>query len=72
MTEKFTNQDVWIRYLGSKCATKIAMKNDEARNLEYIAVDSRYRINKGRWDIHAIYIPELKFDLEVKCVKNTQ
>ena len=49
-SEKFTNQDVWIRYLGSKCATKIAMKNDEARNLEYIAVDSRYRINKGRWD----------------------
>jgi len=49
-SEKFTNQDLWIRYLGSKCATKIAMKNDEARNLEYIAVDSRYRINKGRWD----------------------
>ena len=49
-SEEFTNQDFWIRYLGSKCVTKIQLKNDEARDLEFTSLDTRYRINKGRWD----------------------
>jgi hypothetical protein len=49
-SEKFTNQDVWVRYLGSKCVTKLQLKNDEARDLGYVSLDTRYRINKGRWD----------------------
>ena len=49
-SEKFTNQDVWVRYLGSKCVTKLQLKNDEARDLSYSSLDTRFRINKGRWD----------------------
>ena len=49
-SEKFTNQDFWLRYLGSKCVTKLQLKNDEARDLSYSSLDTRFRINKGRWD----------------------
>ena len=49
-SEKFTNQDFWVRYLGSKCVTKLQLKNDEARDLSYSSLDTRFRINKGRWD----------------------
>ncbi len=49
-SEKFTNQDFWIRYLGNKTVTKAQIKNDEARDLQFTSFDTRYRINKGRWD----------------------
>jgi hypothetical protein len=49
-SEKFTNQDFWIRYLGNNGVTKIQVKNDEARDLEFTSFDTRYRIQKGRWD----------------------
>ena len=49
-SEKFTNQDFWIRYLGSKYVAKLQIKNDEVRDLSYSSLDARYRINKGRWD----------------------
>ena len=49
-SEKFTNQDFWLRYLGSNGVTKIQVKNDEARDLSYSSLDTRFRINKGRWD----------------------
>ena len=50
-SEKFTNQDFWIRYLGHNGVTKIQVKNDEARDLEFTSFDTRHRIQKGRWDI---------------------
>ena len=49
-SEKFTNQDFWLRYLGSNCVTKLQMKNDESRDLQFTSFDTRYRINKGRLD----------------------
>ena len=49
-SEKFTNQDFWIRYLGNNGVTKIQVKNDEARDLEFTSFDTRYRVQKGRWD----------------------
>tara|TARA_Y100000361_G_scaffold92608_1_gene82644 strand:+ start:597 stop:1625 length:1029 start_codon:yes stop_codon:yes gene_type:complete len=49
-SEKFTNQDFWIRYLGNNGVTKIQIKNDEARDLKFTSFDTRHRINKGRWD----------------------
>ena len=49
-SETFTNSDFWIRYLGNKCVTKIQMKNDESRDLEFTSFDTRYRINKGGFD----------------------
>ena len=49
-SESFSNSDLWIRYLGGKCVTKIQMKNDEARDLEFTSFDTRYRINKGGFD----------------------
>jgi len=49
-SEKFTNQDFWIRYLGNKTVTKAQIRNDESRDLQFTSFDTRYRINKGRWD----------------------
>ena len=49
-SEKFTNQDFWIRYLGNSCVTKVQVKNDEARDLEFNSFDTRFRLNRGRWD----------------------
>jgi hypothetical protein len=49
-SETFNNSDFWIRYLGNKCVTKIQMKNDESRDLEFTSFDTRYRINKGGFD----------------------
>ena len=49
-SEKFTNQDFWIRYLGNNLVTKAQLKNDERRDLNFYSLDARYRINKGRFD----------------------
>tara|TARA_R100000664_G_scaffold4352_1_gene8878 strand:+ start:692 stop:1726 length:1035 start_codon:yes stop_codon:yes gene_type:complete len=49
-SETFNNSDFWLRYLSTKCVTKIQVKNDESRDLEYIYFDTRYRVNKGGFD----------------------
>jgi len=49
-SEKFINSDFWLRYLGSKGVTKIQVKKDEYRDLQFTSFDTRHRINKGRWD----------------------
>jgi hypothetical protein len=49
-SEKFTNSDFWLRYLGHNGVTKIQVKNDEYRDLQFTSFDTRHRINKGRWD----------------------
>ena len=48
--DRYTNQDFWLRYLGQKCVTKIQLKNDERRNLEFISFDTRYRLQSGNFD----------------------
>ena len=48
--EKFNSQDFWIRHLGNKLVTKIQYKDNQRVNLKYTAVDSRYRLSKGRFD----------------------
>ena len=42
--DRFTNSDFWLRYLGNKCVTKIQMKNDERRDLEFNSFDTRFRL----------------------------
>ena len=48
--DRFTNSDFWLRYLGNKCVTKIQMKNDERRDLEFNSFDTRFRLAKGNFD----------------------
>ena len=48
--EKFTDQNFWLRYLGSKCVTKIQYTDNQRVNLKYTSFDTRYRINSGNWD----------------------
>ena len=47
---KFIDQNLWLRYLGDKCVTKLQYKDNQRVNLEYISFDTRYRINSGNWD----------------------
>ena len=49
-SEKFTNRDFWLRYLGKRTVTKVQIKNDEARDLEFTSFDTRYRLNRGKYD----------------------
>jgi hypothetical protein len=49
-SETFTNSDFWIRHLTNKNITKIQIKNDQARDLEFTSFDTRFRINKGGFD----------------------
>ena len=48
--DKYTEQNFWLRYLGSKCVTKLQYKDNQRVNLRYNSFDTRYRINKGNWD----------------------
>ena len=48
--DKYNNSDFWLRYLGNKCVTKIQLKNDERRNMEFASFDTRYRISKSNFD----------------------
>jgi hypothetical protein len=48
--EKFNDQNFWLRYLGSKCVTKVQYTDNQRVNLKYKSIDSRYRISKGNWD----------------------
>ena len=50
---KFIDQNLWLRYLGNKCVTKLQYKDNQRVNLEYISFDTRYRINSGNWDFTA-------------------
>tara|TARA_R100001594_G_scaffold100633_1_gene135264 strand:+ start:8537 stop:9574 length:1038 start_codon:yes stop_codon:yes gene_type:complete len=69
-SETFTNSDFWLRYLSNKSVTKIQVKNDEARNLEYISFDSRFRVNKGGFDFtigmigrhHPVYLNSMPIE----------
>jgi hypothetical protein len=48
--DKFTEQNFWLRYLGSKCVTKLQYRDNQRINLKYSSFDTRYRINKGNFD----------------------
>ena len=48
--DKYNNSDFWLRYLGKSCVTKIQMKNDEQRDLEFTSLDTRFRVTKGPLD----------------------
>jgi hypothetical protein len=49
--EKFTEQNFWLRYLGSKCVTKIQYKDNQRVDLKYTSFDSRYRMTFGKLDL---------------------
>ena len=51
--EKFTEQNFWLRYLGSKCVTKVQYKDNQRVNLKYTSFDTRYRLTLGKLDITA-------------------
>ena len=48
--DKFTEQNIWLRYLGNSCVTKAQYKDNQRVNLKYGSFDTRYRITKGNWD----------------------
>ncbi len=50
-SEKFTNSDFWIRYVGDRLITKAQIKNDDMRNLSFSSLDVRWRVNKGGLDL---------------------
>ena len=49
--EKFTEQNFWLRYLGSKCVTKVQYKDNQRVDLKYTSFDSRYRMALGKLDL---------------------
>jgi len=49
--DKYTEQNFWLRYLGDKCVTKLQYKDNQRVNLRYNSFDTRFRINKGNWDL---------------------
>ena len=51
--DKFTEQNYWLRYLGTKYVVKTQYKDNQRVNLKFISLDARYRINKGNWDFTA-------------------
>ena len=48
--EKFNNANFWLRYLGHSTVNKIQYKDNQRVDLEYLSIDSRYRITRGPWD----------------------
>jgi hypothetical protein len=48
--EAFTDQNYWIRYLGTKCVTKLQYTDNQRVDLRFTSFDTRYRWNKGNWD----------------------
>ena len=62
-SDKFTEQNFWLRYLGNKFVTKLQYTDNERVDLRFASFDTRYRINKGNWDftigavarIHPVY-----------------
>ena len=55
--EKFSEQNFWIRYLGSKYVAKVQYTDNQRVNLKYTSTDARYRITKGNFDftVGAVY-----------------
>ena len=49
--DKFTEQNFWLRYLGSKCVTKLQYTDNQRVDLRFASFDTRFRINKGNWDL---------------------
>tara|TARA_Y100001973_G_scaffold64014_1_gene93570 strand:+ start:259 stop:1275 length:1017 start_codon:yes stop_codon:yes gene_type:complete len=49
-SDKFTEQNFWLRYLGNRCVTKIQYTDNQRVDLKYNSIDSRYRIKKGNFD----------------------
>tara|TARA_R100000988_G_scaffold103440_1_gene82800 strand:- start:3724 stop:4782 length:1059 start_codon:yes stop_codon:yes gene_type:complete len=49
----FTEQNFWLRYLGTKSVTKLQYTDNQRVDLRYSSFDTRYRINKGNWDFTA-------------------
>ena len=49
-SDKFTEQNFWLRYLGNRCVTKIQYTDNQRVDLRYNSIDSRYRIKKGNFD----------------------
>ena len=50
-SDKFTEQNFWLRYLGNSCVTKAQYTDNQRVNLKFMSFDTRYRINKGNWDL---------------------
>ena len=49
--DAYNEQNFWLRYLGNSCVTKVQYTDNQRIDLKYISLDTRYRINKGNWDI---------------------
>ena len=49
--EAFTDQNYWLRYLGTKCVTKLQYTDNQRVDLRFTSLDTRYRWNKGNWDL---------------------
>jgi len=69
--EAFTEQEYMLRYLSPKFIFKGSYDYRGLEDLEFAAVDMRYRINKGNWDFsagvaarsHPAYLDFLPIDL---------
>ena len=49
--ETFTDQNYWLRYLGTKFVTKLQYTDNQRVDLRFTSFDTRYRWNKGNWDL---------------------
>ena len=50
-SDEFTEQNFWLRYLGNSCVTKAQYTDNQRVNLKFMSLDTRFRINKGNWDL---------------------
>ena len=49
-SEKFTEQNFWLRYLGDRFVAKAQYTDNQRVDLKYTSLDYRLRLNKGNWD----------------------
>ena len=48
--DKYTEQNFWLRYLGTRCVTKIQYTDNQRVDLKYNYFDTRLRITKSDFD----------------------
>ena len=48
--DKYTEQNFWLRYLGTRCVTKLQYTDNQRVDLKYNSFDTRLRITKGDFD----------------------
>jgi len=46
----YNEQNFWLRYLGTRCVTKLQYTDNQRVDLKYNSIDTRYRITKGDFD----------------------